>query len=291
MSVPERLTRAETPGTEPHAALPRETMRHEEGDRRARPRPDRDEPRPQPHRRGAQALPHNLPFGVTGSSSLVIAVGKQLSLKTIQYPNESAVSQAFDQGRLYGALIAGNGTNTLLPVGAASSYAGYPLTTHFEDAAAQQKATLKIQARNNPPSGDPFGVIPSLIPIPLLIGGYVASTALMSANGTPTGRWRVAILAGFAVVGGLLMDLISGAFALGMANPPILAALADYGPCHFCGRRGRFGPPEATRGRRDAAHDHPADRVRQSFVRWVGRGSDWQKHTAKPAQSPSASCA
>jgi hypothetical protein len=157
----------------------------------------------------------NLPFGVTAASPLTTAVQKQMSLKTIQYPNESAVSQAFDQGKLYGALIPGSGTNTLLLVGSASSYAGYPLTTYFEDAAAQQKATLKVQASNNPPAGDPFGVIPSLILIPLLIGGYVASTALMSATGTPTGRGRVAILAGFAVVGGLLMDLISGAFAWG----------------------------------------------------------------------------
>jgi hypothetical protein len=48
-----------------------------------------------------------------------------------------------------------------------------------------------------------------------LIGGYVGSTALMTATGTATGRYRVALLAGFAFVGVLLLDLISGAFAWG----------------------------------------------------------------------------
>ena len=44
---------------------------------------------------------HNLPFGVTGSSSLVSAVGKKLSLKTIQYPNQSAVEQAIAENKIY----------------------------------------------------------------------------------------------------------------------------------------------------------------------------------------------
>jgi hypothetical protein len=164
---------------------------------------------------GHKPIPRNLPFGVVGSSSLVTAVSKELSLKTIQYPSESAVQEAFDQGKLYGALVPGNGTNTLIVNGSASSFAGVPLTTNFEKAAAQQKTTVTVQPSNNPPSGDPFAVIPALILVPLLIGGYVASTALMTATGSPTGPRRVALLVIFAFVGALLMDLISGAFAWG----------------------------------------------------------------------------
>ena len=51
--------------------------------------------------------PHNVPFGVVGSSALVTAVGKEVSLKPIQYPNASAVHQAIDQTKIYGALIPG----------------------------------------------------------------------------------------------------------------------------------------------------------------------------------------
>jgi hypothetical protein len=37
----------------------------------------------------------------------------------------------------------------------------------------------------------------------------------MTATGTATGRGRVAILLGFALVGGLLVDLISGLYVWG----------------------------------------------------------------------------
>ena len=58
-------------------------------------------------------------------------------------------------------------------------------------------------------------MIPSLVLIALLVAGYVSSTALMSAIGTSTGPLRVAVLFVFALVAGLLLDLISGAFAWG----------------------------------------------------------------------------
>ena len=156
----------------------------------------------------------NLPFGVIGSSPLLTEVQKHMSLKTIQYPNQSAVNQALGQAKIYGALVPGS-TNTLIINGAASAYAGYPLVTNFANAAMQQKAKIKLQASNAPPSGDPFGVIPSIVLIALLISGYVSSTMLMTATGTSTGPLRVALLVVFAFVAGLLLDLISGAIAWG----------------------------------------------------------------------------
>ena len=158
---------------------------------------------------------HNLPFGEMGSSPLTAQVQKQMSLKTIQYPNQSALDTAFNQNKIYGALVSSSGTNTLILNGGASAYSGYPLTTNFENAAMQQKVPLTLKTTNDPPSGDPYGVIPSLVLIALLIAGYVSSTALMGAIGTSTGPWRVAVLVVFAVVAGLLLDLISGAFAWG----------------------------------------------------------------------------
>ncbi len=113
-----------------------------------------------------------------------------MSLKTIQYPNQSALDQAFDQAKLYGGLVTSNGTSTLIIPGAASAYAGYPLGTYFADAAMQQNATLKAHTTNDPPSGDPFGVIPSIVLIALLISGYAASTVLMNATGTQESEGR-----------------------------------------------------------------------------------------------------
>jgi len=157
----------------------------------------------------------NLPFGVVGSSTLVAQVQQHMSLKTIQYPNEAAVHEAFDQAKIYGALVAGSTADILLINASASEYAPYPLATNFAAAAMAQKAPLKAQTLNKPPSGDSGGVIPSIVLIALLISGYVASTALMSVTGTATGPWRVAGLVVFSLVAGLVLDLISGAFAWG----------------------------------------------------------------------------
>ncbi len=157
----------------------------------------------------------NLPFGVVGSSALVAQVQRHMSLKTIQYPNEAAVHEAFDQAKIYGALVAASKTDTLLINESASEYAPYPLLTNFAAAAMAQKAPLKVQTSNKPPSGDSGGVIPSIVLIALLISGYVASTALMSVTGTATGPRRVAGLVVFSLVAGLVLDLISGAFAWG----------------------------------------------------------------------------
>ena len=157
----------------------------------------------------------NLPFGVIGSSSLIAQVQKHMSLKTIQYPNQAAVHQAFDQAKIYGALVPGAKADTLIINGAASEYAGIPLVANFAAAAMQLKTPITAQTSNKPPSGDPGGVIPSIVLIALLIAGYVASTALMSVTGTATGPRRVAGLIVFAFVAALLFDLISGLFAWG----------------------------------------------------------------------------
>ena len=157
----------------------------------------------------------NLPFGVVGASSLVTQVQKHMSLKTIQYPSQAAVHKAFDQAKIYGALVPGSKADTLIINEAASEYAPIPLAANFATAAKQLKTPLKVQASNKPPSGDPGGVIPSLVLIVLLVAGYVGSTALMSVTGTATGPRRVAGLVVFAFVAALLLDLISGVFAWG----------------------------------------------------------------------------
>ncbi len=99
----------------------------------------------------------NLPFGVIGSSSLVAQVQKHMSLKTIQYPNQAAVHQAFDQAKIYGALVPGTKADTLIINGAASEYAGIPLAANFAAAAMQLKTPITAQTSNKPPSGDRAG--------------------------------------------------------------------------------------------------------------------------------------
>ncbi|MFJ3838972.1 hypothetical protein ACWGHM_30005 [Streptomyces sp. NPDC054904] len=54
----------------------------------------------------------------------------------------------------------------------------------------------------------PFGLVDSLMLIPLLVGGYMGATMLRAATGTSAGRWRPPALVGFAVLGGLLVNLV-----------------------------------------------------------------------------------
>ena len=209
MSVPERVTPAETPGAETHASLPKGAVR-----------------------KGIVGLvvvlivvcglaasligsahlfkPHNLAFGVVGSSPLVSAVGKELSLKTIQYPNESAVDQAIDQTNLYGALISGSSSDTLILVPSASFIIQIELGPAFRAEAAKQHIKLIVQQSHPLPPADPTNGVPGLVLLPLLIGGYLASVLLMKATGTATAVGRGATIVIYAFVGALLTDLIAG---------------------------------------------------------------------------------
>ena len=155
---------------------------------------------------------HKLPFAVTGDSPLTSAVQKHMSLKVTRYSDEAAAKQAIDQAKVYGALVPGAGTSTLLVVPTASDLAQYDLAVHFEQAAKStgQKLTVTSYAPKPLPRGDTSGIVISLLLVPILVGGYMSATILRSVRGVPTERWRAAVLIGYAVVGTLLVDLIAG---------------------------------------------------------------------------------
>ncbi|MEV6728478.1 hypothetical protein [Streptomyces sp. NPDC051364] len=173
-----------------------------------------------------------LPFGVTGSSPILTAVEKQFSLKVTHYPNESAAKEAINQSKLYGALVPAS--NTLIVVPTKSDIAPLDLVTHFQSAAKSLgQPPLKVEQYAPTPLAkkDPFNLVVSLMLVPLLIGGYVSSTMLKTVTGAPTGRWRGLILAGFAIVAGLVISLIVGPWLQGFPTEkfwivwPILALI------------------------------------------------------------------
>ena len=101
-----------------------------------------------------------------------------------------------------------------------SDLAPLDLAVRFEDAAksAGQKITVQQYAPVPLPAKDPFGLVQGLMLIPLLIGGYMSSTLLMAATGKAAGRWRAAQLAGYAIVGGLAVDLVACFWLQGYAS-------------------------------------------------------------------------
>lgn len=152
----------------------------------------------------------NLPFGVTGSSPVLTAAEKNISLKVTRYPNQSAVTNAIDHAKIWGALIPSATSNTLIVVPSISDLAPLDLATRFGAAAKAtgQKLTIKQHAPVPLAHKDPFGLVQSLMLVPLLIGAYMCSTMLMAATGKAAGRWRAAQLTAFAIAGGLVVDLV-----------------------------------------------------------------------------------
>lgn len=153
----------------------------------------------------------NLPFGQVGSSPVLTAAERNSSLDVTRYQNEAAVKTAIDHAQIYGALISSPGSaETLLVAPSMSDLAPLDLALKFEDAALHtgHKLTVKPYAPVPLAAKDPFGLVQGLMLVPLLIGGYMSSTLLMSVTGKAAGHWRAAQLAGFAIVSGLLVDLI-----------------------------------------------------------------------------------
>ena len=162
----------------------------------------------------------DLPFGVTGSSPVLTAAQKTISLKVTRYPNEQAAKTAIDQAQIWGALITSGTSNTLIVVPSISDLAPLDLAVRFEEAAksAGQKITVQQYAPVPLAAKDPFGLVQGLMLVPLLIGGYMSSTLLMAATGKAAGRWRAAQLAGFAIAAGLAVDLIACFWLQGYAS-------------------------------------------------------------------------
>jgi hypothetical protein len=163
---------------------------------------------------GHQPVATNLPFGVTGSSPILANAENRFSLKVTRYPDESAVKTAISQAKLYGALIPASkaGTpSTLIVVPSASDLAPGDLALQFGRAAKAVGLPLRVQAYAPVPLSkkDPFGLVESLMLLPMLIGGYVAAAMAKAATGAAAARWRDAALLGFAIVAGLVVDVIA----------------------------------------------------------------------------------
>jgi hypothetical protein len=154
--------------------------------------------------------PHDVAFGVVGSSPLPVAVGKQFSLKVRQYPDEAAARSAIDDRKIDGAFVAGRAGGTLIVVPAASSAGATALGTAFGAAAAALKQKLTVVQVHTLPTGDASGNVSFLVVMALIVGGYLASTIGMVFGGAATRRGRLASLALVSVFGALLTDLLAG---------------------------------------------------------------------------------
>ena len=154
------------------------------------------------------AVAHNLPWGQVGSSPLTTTVEKSVSLQVHQYASEADLEQAADQTKIYGGFIAQG--NTLIISEAASLWAPGIMPAAYEQAAKASGVKLQLKVINKLSSADPQGAVPGIILIVLLIGGYLGATFAMLRTKTTATRHRVTALFCYAVLLGLVIDLIAG---------------------------------------------------------------------------------
>jgi hypothetical protein len=167
----------------------------------------------------------DMPFGVVGSSPLPDdAQGPLFSIDVTNYANQAAATQAIKEGKSYGTLIAGGSSgsaNELTVVNSISDLSPLDIAGNFEKAAKKNGQTLKLNKPYAPTPlapNDPFALVCSLVLVPLLVGGYMATTLLTNALGSASGRWRGIWLLGFALVTGLVVDLIVTSWLKGLPS-------------------------------------------------------------------------
>ena len=167
------------------------------------------------------AVAHNLPWGQVGSSPLTTTVEKSVSLQVHQYASQADLEQAAKQTKIYGGFVASS--NTLIIAEAASLWAPAVMPAAYGKAALQSRQIIHLKVINKLSSADPQGAVPGIILIVLLIGGYLGATFAMMRTKTTATHFRVLALFCYAVVLGLVIDLIAG---------PILGGYPDVGS-HF----------------------------------------------------------
>jgi MFS family permease len=177
--------------------------------------------------------PLKLPPGVS-SAQLSQAASKAPSTLTSAQLSEAALqvsSTVSSTQRAKAKAKLSSATSKLLVVPTRSDLAPLNLAVAFLKAGKAKDLPVKpVSYAPKPlPSGDPFGIVLGIVLTPLLLAGYLSSTLLRAARGVAAERWRGVSIIGFAVVSGLILDLIIGPWLNGAPSDkfwlmwPILA--------------------------------------------------------------------
>jgi hypothetical protein len=163
-------------------------------------------------------VPHGAPVAVAGRSPLAQVVSDQGggTVRLVAEPTAAAARAALGSGQVSAAVVAGPAGETLLIQTAASPGTAGFLTREFNSAAAVLKTPLRVRDLAPLPASDSAGVCLFFLVIAWMLGGYAGATAVGLMLGGIGGRslrqaaTRLGLLAGYAVVSGLLGALLIG---------------------------------------------------------------------------------
>jgi hypothetical protein len=178
---------------------------------------------------------HHAPVAVAGRSPLAQVVSGHGggTIRLAAEPDAGAARAALRGGQVNAAVIAGPTGETLLIQTAASPGTASVLTKEFSAAAAALRTPLRVVDLAPLPASDATGTSLFFLVIAWMLGGYVGATALalvlggMRSPGLRQAGIRLGLLAGYAVISGLLGALLIGP-AMGVV-PGYSLSLAGIG--------------------------------------------------------------
>jgi len=178
---------------------------------------------------------HNAPVAVVGTSPLSAAVSRHGgdAIRLVPEPTAQAAQAAIRGGQVFAAILPGRHGESLVIDTAASPGTASVLTKGFTTAAAAVKLPLQVRDLAPLPASDPAGISAFFLVIAWVLGGYVGVTVLgVVFGGVRIPSWhqlgiRLALLAAYAIVSGLLGALLFGP-VMGVA-PGYNVALAGLG--------------------------------------------------------------
>jgi hypothetical protein len=184
---------------------------------------------------------HQAPVAVAGRSPLAQAVSGRGggTVRLVAEPTAGAARAALRGGQVNAAVIAGPQGESLLIQTAAGPGTASVLTKEFTTAAAALHTPLRVRDLAPLPASDSTGTSLFFLVIAWMLGGYVGATAVavmlggMRPPGLAQAAIRLGLLAGYAVISGLLgalligpaMGVVSG-YSLSLAGTGMLLVFA-----------------------------------------------------------------
>lgn len=165
--------------------------------------------------------PRDVPVGVVIGDQRAQAVMSAVRARTdtiepVSYDNQDRAIDALNAREVYGVLHSDPGGGLTLATASASAPAATDLVTQVLTRAAQL-AGQPLQITDEVPvsTGDPRGLVPFYLAVGLVLGGYLASTALGVSLGTAPGSpgravLRIATLAVHAALLGIIGAVLVG---------------------------------------------------------------------------------
>ncbi|MFI7216135.1 hypothetical protein [Micromonospora maritima] len=187
--------------------------------------------------------PRDVPVAVVTSDQQAQAVTSAVrartdTIKTVRYDSRERADDGLNDRSVYAVLSSAPGGGLTLATASAGAPAATELVTEvFTEAARQAGVPLEVTDEVPVSGGDPRGLVPFYLAVGVVLGGYLASTALGISLGTSPGSLRraglrIATLAVHSVllgvIGAVLVGPVLDVFPHDVGTIAVVGALAAF---------------------------------------------------------------